>query len=53
VLSGGEDHALAATFPRDARLPSHWVVIGRVHEGQGIRVDGANYRGQFGWQHFR
>jgi thiamine-monophosphate kinase len=53
VLSGGEDHALAATFPRDARLPSHWAVIGRVHEGQGMRVDGANYRGQFGWQHFR
>lgn len=53
VLSGGEDHALAATFPPDARLPSHWAVIGRVHAGQGIRVDGANYRGQFGWQHFR
>jgi thiamine-monophosphate kinase len=53
VLSGGEDHALAATFPRDTRLPPHWAVIGRVQEGQGIRVDGANYRGQFGWQHFR
>jgi thiamine-monophosphate kinase len=53
VLSGGEDHALAATFPPDARLPSHWTVIGRVHEGQGIRVDGANYGGQLGWQHFR
>jgi thiamine-monophosphate kinase len=53
VLSGGEDHALAATFSPDARLPSRWTVIGRVHEGQGIRVDGANYRGQFGWQHFR
>jgi thiamine-monophosphate kinase len=53
VLSGGEDHALAATFPREARLPSHWAVIGRVHEGQGIRVDGANYGGKFGWQHFQ
>jgi thiamine-monophosphate kinase len=53
VLSGGEDHALAATFPPDANLPPHWVVIGHVHEGRGVRVDGANYRGQFGWQHFR
>ena len=53
ALSGGEDHALAATFPRDVRLPSHWAVIGRVREGQGIRVDGSNYQGQFGWQHFR
>jgi thiamine-monophosphate kinase len=52
VLSGGEDHALAATFPPDAGLPRRWVVIGRVHEGQGVRVDGKNYTGQFGWQHF-
>lgn len=53
VLSGGEDHALAATFPRQTRLPPHWAVIGHVHRGQGIRVDGANYRGELGWQHFR
>ena len=53
VLSGGEDHALAATFPHDTGLPPRWTVIGHVHEGQGIRVDGESYRGQFGWQHFR
>ncbi len=52
VLSGGEDHALAATFPRDTALPPHWAVIGHVHAGRGLRVDGANYQGQFGWQHF-
>jgi thiamine-monophosphate kinase len=52
VLSGGEDHALAATFPRDTALPQHWAVIGRVHAGRGLRVDGANYQGQSGWQHF-
>jgi thiamine-monophosphate kinase len=52
MLAGGEDHALAATFPPDAVLPAHWVLIGRVHEGQGVRVDGANYQGQFGWRHF-
>jgi thiamine-monophosphate kinase len=52
MISGGEDHALAATFPSDAAVPPHWVVIGHVHEGHGVRVDGTNYRGQFGWQHF-
>ncbi|MDR2253264.1 MAG: thiamine-phosphate kinase [Bifidobacteriaceae bacterium] len=30
VLSGGEDHALLATFPEDARLPEGWRAIGRV-----------------------
>jgi thiamine-monophosphate kinase len=53
VLSGGEDHALAATFPRNIALPSHWTVIGEVREGHGVRVDGMNYQGQAGWQHFR
>ena len=53
VLSGGEDHALAATFPRDAVLAPHWAVIGDVDPGRGIHVDGANYRGESGWQHFR
>jgi thiamine-monophosphate kinase len=52
VLSGGEDHALAATFPRNIALPSHWTVIGEVREGHGVRVDGMNYQGQAGWQHF-
>ncbi len=30
VLSGGEDHSLAATFPPGTRLPPRWRVIGRV-----------------------
>lgn len=30
VLGGGEDHALAATFPNDVELPAHWRVVGRV-----------------------
>lgn len=30
VLGGGEDHALAATFPESAVLPPHWRVVGRV-----------------------
>jgi thiamine-monophosphate kinase len=52
MLSGGEDHALAATFPPGAPLPAHWLVIGRVYSGRGVRVDGTNYPGQLGWQHF-
>jgi thiamine-monophosphate kinase len=44
VLTGGEDHALVATFPSDARLPGGWTRIGSVHgatgEGPGVRVDG-------------
>ncbi|SEO89990.1 thiamine-phosphate kinase [Trujillonella endophytica] len=45
VLTGGEDHALLATFPADARLPAGWAVIGAVAAatgdlGAGVRVDG-------------
>src|SRR5487761_458674 len=53
VLGGGEDHALAASFPAGIELPPRWVVIGNAHEGSGVTVDGENYRGEFGWQHFR
>jgi thiamine-monophosphate kinase len=30
VLTGGDDHALAATFPRRVALPPRWTVIGEV-----------------------
>ena len=30
VLTGGEDHALLATFPADAALPDGWTMIGEV-----------------------
>jgi len=52
MLTGGEDHALAATFPAAAGLPSHWRVIGRVRQGQGVRVDGRPFQGRPGWEHF-
>jgi thiamine-monophosphate kinase len=52
VLSGGEDHALAATFPPGVRLPARWKRIGHVTRGQGVWVDGANYPGKQGWRHF-
>jgi thiamine-monophosphate kinase len=53
ILTGGEDHALAATFPAGNQIPTGWVVIGHVSEGRGVRVDGMNYEGASGWQHFR
>jgi thiamine-monophosphate kinase len=33
VLTGGEDHALVATFPAGAALPARWAAIGAVREG--------------------
>jgi thiamine-monophosphate kinase len=53
VLTGGEDHALAATFPPGTRLPDRWTVVGEVSEGAGVTVDGAEYSGALGYQHFR
>lgn len=52
VLGGGEDHALAATFPPDAALPPPWRVIGSVSQGSGVLVDGARWAGAPGWSHF-
>lgn len=55
ILAGGEDHALAATFPPGTRLPQRWLVIGRVAAGQGVTVDCDPARGQAtggGWRHF-
>jgi thiamine-monophosphate kinase len=51
VLAGGEDHALAATFPSGVELPPPWRVVGRVTRGEGVLVDGAPYRGG-GFDHF-
>ena len=53
LLTGGEDHALAATFPPDARLPARWTVLGHVHAGHGVTVDGRPWPGRAGWEHYR
>jgi thiamine-monophosphate kinase len=53
VLTGGDDHALAATFPPDADLPPSFRVIGTVHEGTGVTVDRKPWQGGTGWDHFR
>ncbi len=52
LLTGGEDHALAATFPPDVDLPMAWSVIGRVEAGEGVLVDGAPFEGPGGWRSF-
>ena len=53
VLTGGEDHALAATFPPATALPTGWDLIGTVREGDGVTVDGQPWAGSAGWDHFR
>jgi thiamine-monophosphate kinase len=43
VLTGGEDHALVATFPPSAALPEGWSAIGRVQQAgaePGVLVSG-------------
>ncbi len=57
VLTGGEDHAMAATFD-PGRVPADWDVVGRVVEvdpvaGPQVLVDGHAWEGEQGWQHFR
>jgi thiamine-monophosphate kinase len=52
VLTGGEDHALAATFPDPRAVPEGWRTIGTVTRGRAITVDGRAYEGPTGWQHW-
>ena len=52
VLTGGEDHALLASFPPGAALPAGWTAIGAVREGRCVTVNGASYDGSGGWAHF-
>ncbi len=55
VLSGGEEHALVACFGPEVDLSAldgePWHVIGRVHEGSGVTVDGIPPTVR-GWDHF-
>jgi thiamine-monophosphate kinase len=53
MLAGGDDHALAATFPPGAELPPAFRVVGGVHEGTGVTVDRRPWQGGTGWDHFR
>ncbi len=55
VLTGGEDHALAATFPAGTPLPPDWHPIGTVTEPgeHPVLVDGAVWEAPVGYDHFR
>jgi thiamine-monophosphate kinase len=58
VLTGGDDHALAATFPADAELPEGFVLVGSVHAPDdsvpaSVTVDGSAWVGNGGHEHFR
>jgi thiamine-monophosphate kinase len=55
VLTGGDDHALVATFPADAEVPAAFRVIGSVSaagDAPAVTVDGAVHEGAGGWTHF-
>jgi thiamine-monophosphate kinase len=67
ILTGGEDHSLAATFPPDVPLQPPWRRIGTVlppadlpaadlpeaPPSAYVLVDGRPYSGSAGWDHFR
>ena len=49
ALTGGEDHALLATFPAGAALPGGFRPIGVVRDGAGLLVDGREFGDRGGW----
>lgn len=52
ILTGGEDHALAATFD-DGAVPDDWLVVGTVQAGDpSVLVDGEPWPEEGGWDHF-
>ena len=56
VLTGGEDHALAATFADLAAVPDGWLVVGRVRDPDPepvVLVNGAPWEAAAGFDHFR
>src|SRR6185437_14116668 len=58
ILSGGEDHALAACYPAAADIPPGWTVIGTVlkrsadQSAPRVTVAGKAWIGAQGWDHF-
>ncbi|MDB1089616.1 thiamine-phosphate kinase [Streptomyces sp. ACA25] len=55
VLTGGEDHAIVATFPPETKLPARWRRIGEVLHPSAlprVTVDDAAWDQAGGWDHF-
>jgi thiamine-monophosphate kinase len=57
LFTGGEDHALAATFPAPEAVPPGWLVVGAVgradDDHSGVLVDGTAWESAAGFEHFR
>lgn len=54
MFTGGEDHALLATFPAGTALPAGFSRIGEVRSGEAaVAVDGATVPSAGGHEHFR
>lgn len=54
MLTGGEDHALLATFPAGSPLPEGFIPVGHVAEGDPqVTVDGQSMDTPGGFAHFR
>lgn len=51
VLSGGEEHALAATFP-EGSVPQGWAILGRCAAGEAAVVVDGQVPTVTGWDHF-
>ncbi len=51
ILTGGDDHPLAAIFPDSVRLPPHWQIVGHVTQEEGVQVRGRSQT-KGGWDHF-
>ena len=57
VFAGGDDHALAATFPSPDAVPAGWLVVGAAgfadDDHPGVVMDGAVWESPAGFDHFR
>jgi len=55
ALTGGEDHALLASFPPASQLPHGFRAVGRIVERSQhpVLIDGAVYDGRGGWDPYR
>jgi len=52
ILNGGEDHAFVASFRSALDVPSGWVIIGQVEEGEPAVVVDGEVASAKGWDHF-